>query len=67
MPSCLTEIVENSISIELPSNWYNSKWIGLALWASVSNPGSMYDVRALEVVIGKMPQITVPLNFLLPE
>ena len=51
MPSCLTKIVKNSISIELPSNWYNSKWIGLALWALVSDP---YGIR--EVIVGKMPQ-----------
>ncbi|XP_050253003.1 disease resistance protein RUN1-like isoform X3 [Quercus robur] len=36
-PSCLTQAVENSISIELPSNWYNSKWIGFTLWAAVSS------------------------------
>ena len=56
MPSCLTEIVENSISIELPSNWYNSKWIGLALWASVSNPSYVYAITSRAVAIGKMPQ-----------
>ena len=56
MPSCLTEIVENSISIELPSNWYNSKWIGLALWASVSHIHSMYGSRQHEVAVGKMSQ-----------
>ena len=56
MPSCLTEIVENSISIKLPSNWYNSKWIGLALWASVSNPSDKYAFTYRAVAIGKMPQ-----------
>ncbi|XP_065633587.1 disease resistance protein RML1A-like [Quercus suber] len=56
MPSCLTEIVESSISIELPSNWYNSKWIGLALWALVPNPESTYGLRDREVAVGKMPQ-----------
>ena len=66
MPSCLTKIVENSISIELPSNWYNSKWIGLALWASVSHIRSMYGSRQLEVAIGKCLKKIVPLNFLLP-
>ena len=55
MPSCLTKIVENSISIELPSNWYNSKWIGLALWAFLSDIGWIFD-RTCEVAIGKMPQ-----------
>ena len=56
MPSCLTEIVGNSISIELPSNWYNSKWIGLALWASVSHISSIFGIRDHEVAVGKMPQ-----------
>ena len=58
MPSCLTETVENSISIELPSNWFNSKWIGLALWASVSPISSIHDIRnrEVEVAVGKMPQ-----------
>ncbi|KAF3948193.1 hypothetical protein CMV_025780 [Castanea mollissima] len=56
IPSCLTQKVGNSISIELPSNWYNSKWIGLALWALLPNPGSIYGLRAREVVVGKMPQ-----------
>ena len=56
MLSCLTEIVENSISIELPSNWYNSKWIGLAFWASESTTWARYGIRAREVAVGKMPQ-----------
>ncbi|XP_050253711.1 probable WRKY transcription factor 19 [Quercus robur] len=55
MPSCLTKIVENSISIELPSNWYNSKWIGLALLGSVSLI-STYAISFREVAVGKMPQ-----------
>ena len=55
MPSCLPEIVENSISIELPSNWYNSKWIGLALWASLDT-WSKYGIRTRKVAVGKMPQ-----------
>ena len=55
MPSCLTKIVENSISIELPSNWYNSKCIGLALLGSVSLI-STYAISVREVAIGKMPQ-----------
>ena len=44
IPSCLAEIKETSISIELPSNWYNNKWIGFALWgigASVIAPGNI--------------------------
>ncbi|KAK9995110.1 hypothetical protein SO802_024813 [Lithocarpus litseifolius] len=50
IPSCLAEIEGNSISIGLPSNWYNSKWIGFALWASLPKGG--YHVMAL----GDMPQ-----------
>uniref|UniRef100_A0A7N2MGE2 C-JID domain-containing protein n=1 Tax=Quercus lobata TaxID=97700 RepID=A0A7N2MGE2_QUELO len=50
IPSCLAEIEGNSISIELPSNWYNDKWIGFALWASLPIVG--YHVMAL----GDMPQ-----------
>ncbi|KAL4594337.1 hypothetical protein ACB092_12G012600 [Castanea dentata] len=56
IPSCLTQKVGNSISIELPSNWYNSKWIGLALSASLPNPWSIHGLRAREVVVGKMTQ-----------
>ncbi|KAK7861456.1 hypothetical protein CFP56_011277 [Quercus suber] len=56
MPSCLTKIVEKSISIELPSNWYNSKWIGLALWASVSTPSGACAFTHRAVAIGKMSQ-----------
>ncbi|KAL4593816.1 hypothetical protein ACB092_M011100 [Castanea dentata] len=55
IPSCLTQKVGNSISIELPSNWCNSKWIGLALWALLPDLGWMYDLEAREEV-GKMPQ-----------
>ena len=55
MPSCLTKIVWNSISIELPSNWYNSKWIGLALWTSLDT-WSKYGIRTRKVAVGKMPQ-----------
>ena len=55
MPSCLTGIVENSISIELPSNWYNSKWIGLAFWASLDTWWE-YGIRTCEVAVSKMPQ-----------
>ncbi|KAL4593847.1 hypothetical protein ACB092_M009400 [Castanea dentata] len=56
IPSCLTQKVGNSITIELPSNWYNSKWIGLALWALLPDPGSINGFSACEVVVGKMPQ-----------
>ena len=56
IPSCLTQKVGNSISIELPSNCYNSKWIGFGLWASVS--GFIYfedGIRARVVALGDMP------------
>ena len=56
MPLCLIEIVENSISIELPSNWYDSKWVGLTLWVSKLAGRSIYGIRAHVVAIGKMPQ-----------
>ncbi|KAF3963561.1 hypothetical protein CMV_012068 [Castanea mollissima] len=39
IPSWLNhQSVRNSISIELPSNWCNCKWMGFALCASVSGP-----------------------------
>ncbi|XP_050253014.1 disease resistance protein RUN1-like [Quercus robur] len=58
MPSCSTKIVGNSISIELPSNWYNSKWIGLALYASLSVPdvGWKDGIRAHVIAHSDMPQ-----------
>ncbi|XP_030935970.1 TMV resistance protein N-like [Quercus lobata] len=58
-PSCLTQVVENSISIELPSNWYNSKWIGFTLWASVSNLLDFKNgirFRARVIALGDTPQ-----------
>nr|XP_023925986.1 TMV resistance protein N-like [Quercus suber] len=55
--SCLIQTVRNTISIELPSNWYNSKWIGFALWASQSNYICLSDViRARVIALGDMPQ-----------
>ena len=60
IPSCLIQRVNNSISIELPSNWYNSKWIGFSLWASVYLSG--FDelescvIRAHVIALGDMPQ-----------
>ncbi|KAM3681607.1 hypothetical protein ACJW31_12G010100 [Castanea mollissima] len=55
-PSCLTQTVGNSISIELPSNWYNSKWTGFALEASVSGfIGWKYGIRARVIALGDMP------------
>ncbi|XP_030957638.1 TMV resistance protein N-like isoform X2 [Quercus lobata] len=58
IPSCLThQSVRNSISIELPSNWYNSKWIRFALWASVSGFINFEDgiIRARVIALGDMP------------
>ena len=47
----------NSISIELPSNWYNSKWIGFVLLASVSGYREWkYGIRARVMALGDMPQ-----------
>ena len=55
--SCLAEIEGNSISIELPSNWYNSKWTGFALWASsLGMIQQEYDIRACVIALGDMPQ-----------
>ena len=56
IPSCLAEIKETSISIELPSNWYNNKWIGFALWASLSNVNARYGIRASVIALGNIPQ-----------
>ena len=56
IPSCLAEIKETSISIELPSNWYNNKWIGFALWASLSDVLSEYGIRASVIALGNIPQ-----------
>ena len=58
IPSCLThQSVGNPISIELPSNWYNSKWIRFALWASVSDFINFEDciIRARVIALGDMP------------
>ncbi|KAK9993257.1 hypothetical protein SO802_022960 [Lithocarpus litseifolius] len=58
IPSWLTHLsLGNSISIELPSNWCNSKWMGFALCASVSTSKWMeLSVRACVTAIGCMPQ-----------
>ena len=56
IPSCFAEIKETSISIELPSNWYNNKWIGFALWASLSDVLSEYGIRASVIALGNIPQ-----------
>ena len=57
--SCLIQTVRNSISIELPSNWYNSKWIGFTLRASVYLSGNIKlecVITAHVMVLGEMPQ-----------
>ena len=56
IPSCLAKIKETSIRIELPSNWYNNKWIGFALWASLSYGIVEYDIRASVIALGNIPQ-----------
>ena len=56
IPSCLAEIKETSISIELPSNWYNNKWIGFALWASLSCVNAEHGIRASVIALGNIPQ-----------
>ena len=35
--SIISSYLGYSITIQLPSNWYNSKWIGFALWTSLSD------------------------------
>uniref|UniRef100_A0A7N2MFS5 ADP-ribosyl cyclase/cyclic ADP-ribose hydrolase n=2 Tax=Quercus lobata TaxID=97700 RepID=A0A7N2MFS5_QUELO len=57
IPSCLAQKVGNSISIELPSNWYNSKWVGFTLLATLSGIiWCEYDIKARVIAIGDMPQ-----------
>ena len=56
IPSCFTERKGTSISIELPSNWYNNKWIGFALWASVSYVNAECGIRASVIALGNIPQ-----------
>ena len=60
IPSCLAEIKETLISIELPSNWYNNNWIGFALWASLSDAYTRFIVDENHVirasVNGNIPQ-----------
>ena len=56
IPSCLAETKETSISIELPSNWYNNKWIGFALWASLSYVDTKYGIRASVIALGNILQ-----------
>ena len=56
IPSFIAEIKETSISIELPSNWYNDKWIGFALWASLSDVDAKYGIRASVIALDNIPQ-----------
>uniref|UniRef100_A0A2N9HJ52 C-JID domain-containing protein n=1 Tax=Fagus sylvatica TaxID=28930 RepID=A0A2N9HJ52_FAGSY len=52
---------ENSISMELPPNWCNSRWMGLALCAFFYNKGvplpsrGTVDLIAHETALGDMP------------
>ena len=47
----------NSISIKLPSNWCNSKWMGFALCASISGTNHTRSrVRARVIALGDTPQ-----------
>ena len=58
LPSYVIQEMGNSISIELPSNWHNSKWIGFAL--RVSHPLIFelleFVIRAHMIALGDMPQ-----------
>ena len=56
IPSCFAEIWGTSISIELPSNWYNNKWIGFAFWASLSDVLSEYGIIASVIALGNIPK-----------
>ena len=58
VPSWLThQSVGNLISIKLPSNWCNSKWMGFALWASLSGiMGLKHGIRVRVIALGDMPQ-----------
>ncbi|KAK7823504.1 hypothetical protein CFP56_035409 [Quercus suber] len=49
-PSCLTLPERNSISIELPSNWYKSKWIGFPIFASLPYHAYWGDVIKARVI-----------------
>ena len=55
-PSNLVDVKGNSILIELPSNWYNSKWIGFALWASSNSINSINNIIAHVIALGDMSQ-----------
>ncbi|XP_030963415.1 disease resistance protein RPP2B-like isoform X1 [Quercus lobata] len=62
IPSWLThQSVGNSISIELPSNWCNCKWMGFAICASASASASAskpirIGIRARVIALGDTPQ-----------
>ncbi|KAK9994895.1 hypothetical protein SO802_024598 [Lithocarpus litseifolius] len=55
-PSDLVDIKGWSVFIELPLNWYNSKWIGFALWASSDFICRTSNVRAHVTALGDMSQ-----------
>ena len=57
VPACLTQTIGNSIIIELPSNWYNSKWIGFSLLASALGVTSLdYGIRARVIFLDDLAQ-----------
>ena len=55
-PIDLVYTSELSIFLELPSDWYNSKWIGFALWASFRLVDETHNIRAHVIAIGDMYQ-----------
>ena len=55
-PLDLVDIRGWSIFIELPSNWYNTKWIGFALWASSNSINSINNIIAHVIALGDMSQ-----------
>ena len=55
-PSDLVDIRGWSIFIKLPSNWYNSKWIGFALWASSYSIRGTHNIIAHVIALGDMSQ-----------
>ena len=55
-PSDLVGIRRYSIFIKLPSNWYNSKWIGFAFWASLDLIRGTHNMIAHVIALGDMSQ-----------
>ena len=66
IPSWLThQSVGNSISIELPSNWCNCKWMGFAICVSVSVIKSgRIGIRVRVIALGDRPQNNYVSKFL---